>query len=73
MLYTINNTPYAKQQYTMYYTLYAIYFSQYTIHLTLYTVIFTLYERVQPVGLISLSCNWAILHNEKDQMWVKIQ
>ena len=31
------------------------------------------YERVQPVGLISLSCNWAILHNEIDQMEVKIQ
>ena len=26
------------------------------------------YERVQPVGLISLSCNWVILHNEIDQM-----
>ena len=28
----------------------------------------TPYESVQPVGLISLSCNWAILHNEIDQM-----
>ena len=26
------------------------------------------YEGVQPVGLISLSCNWVILHNEIDQM-----
>ena len=26
------------------------------------------YERVQLVGLISLSCNWAIWHNEIDQM-----
>ena len=25
-------------------------------------------ERVQPVGLIPLSCNWEILHNEIDQM-----
>ena len=25
-----------------------------------------IYERVQPVGLISLSCNWVILHNEID-------
>ena len=32
-----------------------------------------MYERVQPVGLISLSCNWAILHNEINQMQVKIQ
>ena len=31
------------------------------------------YERVQPVGLISLSCNWVILHYEIDQMQVKIQ
>ena len=28
----------------------------------------TIYEKVQPVGLISLSCNWVILHNEIDQM-----
>ena len=26
------------------------------------------YERVQPVGLISLSCNWVILYNEIEQM-----
>ena len=32
-----------------------------------------IYERVQLVGLISLSCNWAICHNEIDQMKVKIQ
>ena len=25
------------------------------------------YERVQPVGLISLSCNWVIFNNEKDK------
>ena len=26
------------------------------------------YERVQPVGFISLSCNWVTLHNEIDQI-----
>ena len=26
------------------------------------------YKRVQLVDLISLSCNWAIWHNERDQM-----
>ena len=31
------------------------------------------YEKVQPVGLISLSCNWEILHIEIDQMKVKNQ
>ena len=31
-----------------------------------------LYERVQSVGLISLSFNWVILHNELEQMQVKI-
>ena len=25
-------------------------------------------DRVQPFGLISISCNWVILHNEIDQM-----
>ena len=39
-----------------------------------YPVQFILYyERVQPFGLTSLSCNWVILHNEIDQMQVKIQ
>ena len=31
------------------------------------------YERIQPVSLISLSCNWEILHNEIDQIQVKIK
>ena len=30
-------------------------------------------ERVQPVGLISFSCYWIILHDELDQMLVKIK
>ena len=31
------------------------------------------YKRVQPDGLISLSCNWVILLKEIDQMLVQIQ
>ena len=31
------------------------------------------YEKVQPVGVLSLSCNWVILHKEIDQLLVKIQ
>ena len=31
------------------------------------------YDRVRPVGLNALSCNWVILHNEMGQLQVKIQ
>ena len=32
-----------------------------------------IYERVQSIGLTSLSCNWVNLNNEKYQMQVKIR
>ena len=51
--------------------LYFFYFSSiYIFSSSLYFIVtsFIQCQRVQPVGLISLSRNWAFLHNEIDQM-----
>ena len=34
---------------------------------------FLLHPRVQPIGLISVSCNWVTLQSKIDQLYVKIQ